>query len=152
MRLEREQTKSKEGRRIIWLLAETVPYLKELLDTQRQAGLTLDKVCVWPDGKEVRPDYVYRKARSLMKKAGLPVITYHDLRRTASTIMASHVTLKQLQTFMGHADVGTTMNVYTQIIDEDKKKASEAMNEVLKNEVFCSASCSASEGDEVKMA
>ena len=57
-----------------------------------------------------------------------------------------------MQTFMGHADVGTTMNVYTQIIDEDKKKASEAMNEVLKNEVLCSASCSASEGDEVKMA
>ena len=139
LKLEREQTKSKKSRRILWLLTETVPYLKELRETQQQAGLTLDKVCVWPDGRQVRPDYVYRKAQSLMKQAGLPVITYHDLRRTASTIMASHVTLKQLQDFMGHEDAGTTMNIYTQIMDEDKKKASEAMNEVLKNEVFCSA-------------
>ena len=149
LKLERERTKTKKSRRVIALISETVPYLKELREKQQRAGLPLEKVCVWPDGKEVRPDYVTRRTEKLMKDCGLPVLTYHRLRHTAASLLArtGDVTLKQLQDFLGHETAELTNEIYVHVLDGDKKKASEAMNEVLKNGVFCSVPRSVSESD-----
>ena len=111
----------------------TVPYLKELKKTQENAKLDTDKVVAWMDGQEVRGDYITRKTRQLMKKCGLPIIRFHDLRHTAASLLAPHVSPKQLQEFLGHEDISTTYNVYTHILDEQKIATSAAMNEVLKN-------------------
>ena len=82
------------------------------------AELQTDKVVAWMDGQRVRPDFVTRKTKQLMKKCGLPIIRYHDLRHTAATLLVPHVSHKQLQEFLGHEDIATTYNVYTHILDE----------------------------------
>ena len=108
LRIEEERTKTAKSHRSIGLLPMTIPYLKELREKQSAAKLKTDKVVAWMDGQEVRPDFIYRKTRQLMKKCGLPVIRFHDLRHTAASLLAPHVTPKQLQEFLGHEDISTT--------------------------------------------
>lgn len=52
----------------------------------------------------------------------LPKITPHICRHTYCTNMAkSETSVKTLQYLMGHADIATTMNVYTHLKLEDTK-------------------------------
>lgn len=131
LRIEEERTKTAKSHRSIGLLPMTIPYLKELREKQAAAKLKTDKVVAWMDGQEVRPDFIYRKTRQLMKKCGLPVIRFHDLRHTAASLLAPHVTPKQLQEFLGHEDISTTLGIYTHVLDDQKRETTAAMNNVL---------------------
>ncbi len=66
----------------------------------------------------------------------------HDLRHTAASFLATQATPKQVQDFLGHEDISTTMNIYTHLQDEDRKATSCIMDSILKNSVFCSEKCS----------
>ena len=83
------------------------------------------------DGNTVKPDYIIRKAKQIMKKAELPVIRFHDLRHTAASLLAPHVTPKQLQEFLGHEDIETTLGIYTHVMDDQKRATSVIMNSIL---------------------
>jgi len=131
LRIEEERTKTAKSHRSIGLLPMTIPYLKELREKQAAAKLKTDKVVAWMDGQEVRPDFIYRKTRQLMKKCGLPVIRFHDLRHTAASLLAPHVTPKQLQEFLGHEDISTTLGIYAHVLDDQKRETTAAMNNVL---------------------
>lgn len=144
LRIEAERTKSDKSRRVIDLIESTVPYLVSLKEAQMRSGLVLDKVCVWPDGREVRPDYITSKTRKVMKEYGLERIRVHDLRHTAASLLATKARPKQVQDFLGHEDISTTMNIYTHLQDEDRKATSCIMDSILKNSVFCSEKCSES--------
>ena len=133
LKIESEQTKTKKSHRSIALIPVTVPYLKELHKQQLEAKLKTDKVVAWLDGQEVRPDFISRKTGQLMQHAGLPVIRFHDLRHTAATLLAPHVAPEQLRDFLGHEHISTTYDIYTHILDEQKRATSAAMNEVMKD-------------------
>ena len=134
--------KTEKSRRILSLLPSTVPYLKQLLDTQIRSGLTPDKVCRWPDGREVQPNYLTQKSRRMQKKHGLEHIRFHDYRGTAASLMAPHSTPKQLQEFMGHSKIATTMEVYVQAFDADRKAVAGRMDALLGDVFGCSEKCS----------
>ena len=71
-------------------------------------------------------------------KVELPKITPHICRHTYCTNMAkSGIAVKTLQYFMGHADIATTLNVYTHLKLEDAKDELEQMKvrEQLKKEM-----------------
>lgn len=131
LRVEEEKTKTKASRRTITLLEETIPYFRKLKQMQVQSGLTLDKVCVWPDGREVRGDYLTRAMPKLAKSVGLPELRYHDLRHTAVSMLVRVATPKQVQEFLGHEDISTTLNIYVHQNEKDRKKTSELMDEIL---------------------
>ena len=58
---------------------------------------------------------------------------YVDLRHTAgSLLLAQGVNIKQIQEFLGHSDVTTTLNIYTHTDEEAKKETAAAMGKVLK--------------------
>lgn len=143
--IEAEQTKTKKSRRTISLIGSTIPYLKGLKQTQAQNGLVLDKVCVWPDGRTMRPDYISHRVRQIMKKYDLERIRLHDMRHTAATLLAARATPKQVQGFLGHEDISVTMNIYAHLLDDDRKATSGIMDDVLKKIVFCSEKCSESQ-------
>ena len=65
-------------------------------------------------------------------KYGLPEIRFHDLRHTAgSLLLAQGVNIKQIQEFLGHSDVTTTLNIYTHTDEEAKKETAAAMGKAL---------------------
>lgn len=84
-----------------------------------------------------------------MVKCGVGKVRLHDLRHTAATMLARRLTVKQVQHFLGHEDVSTTLNIYTHITDSDKINTSQTMNEIIKG-LNCSETCSEKPADTVK--
>lgn len=145
---EGETTKTKASRRDLYLIQSTAEYLKALQVTQRRSGIYNGKVCGLFNGHDVRPEYISRACKRFLIACGFDDIRIHDLRHTAATILAKRVPVKQVQAFLGHEDAQTTLNIYTHVQSEDRKKTSEAMEEflydagVIKSCGDCSENCS----------
>ena len=117
--------------------------MKGLLDQQKSNGLQFDKVCRWSDGREVRSDFLIKKLHSIQDKCGLDRIRFHDLRGTAATLLESAgLNPKQIQAFLGHEDITTTLERYVHVLDSDKLETAERMNDILQESVFCSENSS----------
>ena len=140
MILEEERTKTKTSRRDIWLVDETVSYLRELQKQHVEKGFDLDKVCRLKDGSAVRPKYLTRMVMGFLADCGMKV-RLHDLRHTAATMLARRLTIKQVQNFMGHSDIATTLNIYTHIDDADRISTSQTMDGIIKG-LYSSERCS----------
>lgn len=70
-------------------------------------------IFTWPDGRLLSPDYVTRHFSQLLKKHGLPHIRFHELRHSCASLLINEgFTLKDIQEWMGHADIQTTANIY----------------------------------------
>ena len=75
-----------------------------------------DYVCTWPDGRPLGVDYLNTALTRLLRQNGLRHIRLHDLRHsTASYLNKLGFTPKEIQVWLGHADISTTMNIYTHI-------------------------------------
>ncbi len=75
-----------------------------------------DYVCCHEDGSPLRPDYISREFERVCRKAALPRIRFHDLRHSVATILLQQgFSLKQIQEWLGHADIATTANVYAHV-------------------------------------
>lgn len=142
LRIEAEETKTAKSNRTIYPLDSTVLYLKELKQHHESLGIPLGKVCAWPDGTPVEPDYITRTSRKVLKKHGLEHIRFHDFRHTAGSLAARRATPKQVQDFLGHEDISTTMNTYVHAGDADKKAIAAIMNDMVKDTLLCSEKCS----------
>lgn len=58
--------------------------------------------------------------------------TFHELRHShASQEAAAGVDVKTLQSRMGHADISTTLNIYTHVIDEKERQAADLLDAIL---------------------
>ena len=64
----------------------------------------------------------------------LPVIPFHGLRHTSATLLItqSDIDIKTVSARLGHADVSTTLNIYTHALKERDEKACEALTNILK--------------------
>lgn len=72
-----------------------------------------DYIFTWPDGRLISPDHVTRKFAQLLKKYNLPHIRFHELRHSCASLLINEgFTLKDIQEWMGHADIQTTANIY----------------------------------------
>ena len=134
-----EHTKSFTSHRMLSVMDDVIGYFKRL-KTQQEANKReygdkyhdSDFVCVWPDGRIILPGYVSHNFKKLLAKYDLPEIRFHDLRHTAgSLLLAQGVNIKQIQEFLGHSDVTTTLNIYVHTDEEAKKETAAAMGKVL---------------------
>ena len=75
-----------------------------------------DYVCTYPDGQPIKPDYVSNHFVLLLRKHGLPRIRFHDLRHSSASYL-KHLgfDLKDIQVWLRHKDIQTTMNLYTHL-------------------------------------
>lgn len=71
-----------------------------------------------------KPNYITQHFEIVLKKHGLKKIRFHDLSHScASLLYANGVSLKEIQEWLGHSDIGTTSNIYTHL-DYSSKVAS----------------------------
>ena len=85
-----------------------------------------DYVCVDAMGNLLKPQYITEHFKVILKQNGLRPIRFHDLRHsTASLMLANGVPMKMIQDWLGHSDMGTTANIYSQR-DSNSKIASAA--------------------------
>jgi integrase len=68
----------------------------------------------------------------LLKRAGLPQITFHDLRHTcASLLFQRNPHPKFVQELLGHASVAITLDTYSHMLPGMGSEAADAMGGVL---------------------
>ena len=85
----------------------------------------------WDNGVPYPPDYITKKFSKILKAHDLPAIRFHDLRHSsASFLIAQGFTLKDIQEWLGHADIQVTANVYSHLDIARKNKLAEAMTKV----------------------
>jgi integrase len=87
-----------------------------------------------PDGSPLHPDYVSPRFRILVARAGLPPIRLHDLRHGAATLAhTAGADLKTVQDQLGHASIGTTADLYTNVLPATQHQAAEATARLLRH-------------------
>lgn len=86
-------------------------------------------ICLDAGGNLFRPDYVTQHFQIVLKKNGLRRIRFHDLRHScASYLYANKVPMKNIQEWLGHSEIGTTMNLYTHTDYQEKLNTANVLN------------------------
>lgn len=74
---------------------------------------------------------IKRRWEKCIKSVGLN-ITQHQLRHTYATLLyRSGIDAKTAQGLLGHSDVQTTLNIYTDIAEDIKKISVDKLNQFL---------------------
>jgi integrase len=85
-----------------------------------------------------RNNLVERYYLPALKKAELPMITFHDLRHTYASLMIEQgENVKYIQTQLGHSSPTVTWNVYTHLLKPTNQEAVQR----LENAIFENAGC-----------
>ena len=114
--------KTESSKRALPLLPEVEKILLEHREMQEEyrrlyrrdySKQYLDMVCVDPPGNLIRPNYISERFPKMLKKNGLPRIRFHDLRHSCASMLIAHKAgMKQVQMWMGHSSITTTMDTY----------------------------------------
>jgi integrase len=85
-------------------------------------------------GTPINPSNLRQRSfRPLLKRAGLPQITFHDLRHTcASLLFQKNVHPKFVQELLGHASVAITLDTYSHALPGMGGEAADAIEELLR--------------------
>ena len=115
------ETKTNQGMRTI-ILPHSVT---EILRRRK-----VDAISQWifPDPVKpedpVDPNAAYRHMKTLLQRAGLPSIRFHDLRHTFAThALTSGVDAKTLSGILGHTNASFTLDTYTHVTSDMQKQA-----------------------------
>jgi len=86
-------------------------------------------ICTYKDGRLLSTDYVSRHFTLLLKKNDMPHIRFHDLRHSsASYLKYLGFDLKDIQVWLRHKDIQTTMNLYTHLDMEAKSNIANSLD------------------------
>lgn len=138
--IESEQTKSRASNRTLYIIPETKEYLLSIKRIQEKNRLMMgslyhnsDHVCTWEDGRSFDPNYITIRFGKILKKHGLQHIRYHELRHTAGSLLLDRgLSAKQIQEYLGHEKIATTLDIYGHLSVEGKKEAANTMGHLLK--------------------
>lgn len=77
---------------------------------------------------------VKRRFIPVLKKAGVNIIRFHDLRHTyASLLIAQNIPIKYIQRQMGHGSIQVTMDTYGHIMPEVNQQGVNALDNLFEN-------------------
>ena len=118
--VEKDKTKNRTSRRAFPLTPEARAIFAEAkrkeIENRRLFGADYTEnpyVFKWDDGQPYSPDYISHRFNDLLKKHGLPHIRFHEIRHSCASLLINAGTpLKDVQDWMGHADIRMTADLY----------------------------------------
>jgi integrase len=115
------EPKSRAGQRTIPIVGALRDVLVEHKARQgRDDGLVFGSSAERP----FQPSNLWRRAQRAWKRAGLEPIGLHEARHTfASVLIAAGVNAKALTTYMGHASIQTTYDLYGKLMPGSESEA-----------------------------
>lgn len=129
-RLVLKKPKTDSSIRKIWL-PKTVAYLLRDLKKQQEEYKELlgdeyedfNLVVAQPNGRPTEKRLIERRFSELKKKTGLPDVVFHSLRHSSTTykLKLNNGDLKATQGDTGHAQINMITDIYSHILDEDRK-------------------------------
>jgi integrase len=130
--------KTAKGSRTVKLTRDAKKALQEHLERQlaeidkagdkwRENGL----VFCTSKGTLINPTNLRKRSFApLLRRAGLPAITFHQLRHTAATILLlKNVNPKVVSEMLGHATIAITLDTYSHVLPNMQQSAVAAMEE-----------------------
>jgi integrase len=138
--LAKDRTKNESSLRTMPLIPVVADYLKKLKAQQDENKrlqpndyVDSEYICVYLNGELFKPDFVSQHFNIFLKKKGLRVIRFHDLRHSAATnLLAAGLSMKEIQEWLGHSDIGTTMNIYAHFDMEMKRNIANKLDSTYK--------------------
>jgi integrase len=132
-KLVETEPKTRRGRRLIALDAETVAVLRQQAARQlaeRQAlgdgWIDNGRVFTAESGAQLHPERISALFRRLVAAAALPQIPLHGLRHTyASLALAKGVNAAIVSRRLGHATVAFTLDIYSHVLPQVDAEAAE---------------------------
>jgi integrase len=130
-------TKTEAGRRTIALARKAIEVLREHRVTQLQVRMVLqmgrpgpsDLVFCTPDFTPLSPENVSSNFYKVVRRNGLPVIRFHDLRHTCvSALVASGLDVITVSRMMGHVNPTITLNTYSHMFGDGDSRAAAALD------------------------
>ena len=87
-------------------------------------------MCTQIDGSLIKPHYVSEHFKLLLAKHNMPHIRFHDLRHSSAGYL-KHLgfDMKDIQTWLRHGDITTTMNIYVALDMEAKRTIADNLNQ-----------------------
>ena len=87
-------------------------------------------VCTQIDGSLMKPHYVSEHFKNLLAKNKMPHIRFHDLRHSSACYLKYlGFDLKDIQIWLRHKDIQTTMNIYVNLDMESKTEIANKLND-----------------------
>lgn len=134
-----DSTKSVTSNRVLPLTPSMRSYLLELkkqqADNESLLGDRYTKsgyVCVKRSGEPFSPDFISHHFRRRLEHSDLPLIRFHDLRHSAVyALRKGGCDAKDIQCWLGHSDVSTTLNIYGHLLGNDMVRLGEVMEHTL---------------------
>jgi len=92
-----------------------------------------DLIFAQPNGRSLYPNNIVRREfRRLIQAAGVPMITFHDLRHTHATdLVRRGFHPKVIAARLGHSSISVTMDTYSHVMPEMQREAAEAFDDLL---------------------
>lgn len=82
----------------------------------------------------MHPYTIRYQMKALCEAIDVPYIRFHDIRRTFTTILIdSGANAKVVSKLLGHTNVSTTLNIYTDVYEERQIEVTEMLGNVLKS-------------------
>lgn len=121
------EPKTAKGRRTIPIPAVAIEALEDHRRRMMVEGLAgREYVFLSRYGRNLRANGVRGRLRTALKRAGLPLVSFHALRHTSATmLMVDGVPAKVVSERLGHADVAITLNCYSHVQPSQQQDASD---------------------------
>lgn len=122
--------KTDASNRKIALSLDAMKALEQHKLDQINAGLTTDLIFCNENGGLMRPNNLIRRSfRTIVSRANIPKIRFHDLRHTAATLMLHECKLEArvVQETLGHAKVQTTLAIYGHVLPDSQAEVANRM-------------------------
>jgi integrase len=131
--------KTKYGKRSIALGDRTIQVLRNHYECQeavREAAgakwIEHELMFTTIHGTPIMPRNLLRDFKILLRKAGLPVIRFHDLRHTAASLMLNNgIPPIVVSRRLGHSKASITLDIYGHLIPSMQAEAAELIDELV---------------------
>ena len=133
---QKDSTKNDSSNRVYPLLKdvrEILLRLKEQQDEYRElfgdCYTDTGYIFVKEDGTTYHPSYPTHALTKVLKKHNMQSIRFHDLRHScASMLILKGWGMKDISEWLGHSNIGITMDLYTHINLEHKRELGNSLN------------------------
>src|SRR5919107_2252568 len=133
-------TKTAKGRRTVRLTQDATEVLqghlkRQLIEIDNPGDKWQENGLVFCTGKGtlINPTNLRRRSLApLLLRAGLPPMTFHQLRHIAATILLlKNVNPKVVSEMLGHATIAMTLDTYSHVLPNIQNHAAEALDDAL---------------------
>jgi integrase len=132
-----KEPKNESSQRLLALPSSLVNILRQYKREQAEHRLKVgdlwqgsDRLFTTWDGQPMHPDTISSWFPKFLKRHGLPHLPFHGLRHTAATLLINKgIPLKNVSGRLGHADVGTTGNIYSHFLQSADRVIADTLDE-----------------------